>query len=334
MLDQNICLMGGPMQGKGGMTSVIQPTLITVIHAEEEFPWDQPFDRSNTGVSHIQHLAALEGIFDKYGVTPTYVMGYPLTDREEAVAAFRKAVDIKRATLGAHLHPWVTPPHLEAVNAVNSYPGNLPVQLEYEKIRCLTESIERAYDIRPKTYLAGRYGYGENTASILESLDFEIDLSASPPFDFSNDGGPDYYRSSMYPSFAGPNERILRIPHSGAILGYLCSRDSPVLRNYQKIPSVLKGMLSRMGAARRIRLSPEGSSLAQAIQLTRYLQSLGVWLFVYSLHSPSVAIGNTSYVNSEAELTAFFGRIEGYMSYFREELGGRFAGAEQVRDWI
>lgn len=316
------------------MASSVQPTLITVIHTEEEFPWDQPFDRSNTGVSHIEHLAALEGIFDKHGVTPTYVMGYPLTDREEAVAAFRKAVDIERATLGAHLHPWVTPPYSEAVNAANSYPGNLPAHLEQEKIRCLTDSIERAYGVRPKTYLAGRYGYGENTAGILELLGFETDLSASPPYDFSNDGGPDYYRSSMYPTFAGPNGRILRVPHSGAILGYLCARGRPVFGNYQKIPPIVKAMLSRAGAARRIRLSPEGFSLAHAIQLTRYLQSLGVWLFVYSLHSPSVAVGHTPYVNSEAELTSFLGRIEGYMSYFRKELGGRFAGAERVRDWI
>lgn len=316
------------------MASNIQPTLITVIHTEEEFPWDQPFNRAYTGVSHIEHLAALEDVFDKYSVTPTYVMGYPITDREEVVEIFKKAVNTSRATLGAHLHPWVTPPYTEVVNRINSYPGNLPADLEEDKIRCLTDSIERAYGKRPKTYLAGRYGYGANTGGILESLGFETDLSPSPPFDFSDDGGPDYYHSPMFPCFAGPNKGILRVPHSGAIMGYLCARGRPFVGNYQKMPSLVRGLLSRTGAAVCIRLSPEGYSLAHAIQLTQYLQSLGVWLFVYSLHSPSVAVGHTPYVNSKEELASFLERIGGYMSYFRETLGGRFAGADQVRDWI
>ena len=35
---------------------------------------------------------------------------------------------------GAHLHPWVNPPHVEEVNARNSYVGFLPEAVERDKL--------------------------------------------------------------------------------------------------------------------------------------------------------------------------------------------------------
>jgi hypothetical protein len=48
-------------------------------------------------------------------------------------------------------------------------------------------------------------------------------------------------------------------------------------------------------------------------------------------HSPSLAPGNTPYVKSEAELTAFLGRIETVLRVFKEELGGAFTTLTRYR---
>jgi hypothetical protein len=45
---------------------------------------------------------------------------------------------------------------------------------------------------------------------------------------------------------------------------------------------------------------------------------------VLSLHSPSVVPGNTPYVQSDAELAALLQRLSGYLTFFRDELHGRF----------
>ena len=75
-------------------------------------------------------------------------------------------VDGGRAEVGAHLHPWVTPPAEEEVTRFNSYAGNLPLSLESSKIARLVEAIEASFGRRPIVYKAGRYGFGANTASI------------------------------------------------------------------------------------------------------------------------------------------------------------------------
>src|SRR5690606_9158651 len=101
-----------------------------------------------------------------------------------------------RAIVGAHLHPWVSPPHDEDVNARNSYPGNLPAALERAKLERLRDEIEARIGQRPVVYKAGRYGFGPHTADALAALGFEIDLSGCPAFDHSADGGPDYAKLS------------------------------------------------------------------------------------------------------------------------------------------
>src|SRR3546814_6885075 len=93
---------------------------------------------------------------------------------------------------GTHLHPWVNPPFQEVVNATNSYPGNLPPELEHAKLAALTEAIAGAFGARPVVYKAGRYGVGPATAGILEALGYRIDVSVVPFTDFSDDGGPDF----------------------------------------------------------------------------------------------------------------------------------------------
>ena len=60
--------------------------------------------------------------------------------------------------MGAHLHPWVTPPHEEVVCLVNSYPCNLPDDLERRKLRVLSDAIEARLGRRATVYKAGRHG--------------------------------------------------------------------------------------------------------------------------------------------------------------------------------
>jgi len=69
---------------------------------------------------------------------------------------------------------------------------NLPRALEQEKLSLLTDKITAAFGAPPRTYLAGRYGFGPHTGEILEELGYEVDISAAASIDYSADGGPDY----------------------------------------------------------------------------------------------------------------------------------------------
>jgi len=302
-----------------------RPILVVVIHTEEEFDWDKPYDRNATGVAHMRHIARAQNVFDDFGIVPNYVVDYPIATQAEAFGPLKVYAEAGRALIGAHLHPWVSPPHEEEVNARNSYPGNLPRALEHEKLRVLTDRITATFGARPLTYLAGRYGFGPNTGEILESLGYEVDISAAASIDYSADGGPDYSAYTSDPFWFGRSRRLLGLPGSGGYVGRLRSGGTPLYRRLTRpwLRRVrVSGAVARLRLLERIRLSPEDYSVPEMRRLTHALMVDGIRVFVFSFHSPSVMPGGTPYVRSDAELDRFLEKCRRYFEFFLRELRG------------
>lgn len=301
------------------------PVLLVVIDTEEEFDWTQPFDRRNVGVGHMQDIERLQGVFDEFAIRPVYTVAYPIATQAESCVPLRAIVRSGRAEIGAHLHPWVTPPFDEEVNARNSYPGNLPRALERAKIARLARAIEEHLGVTPRVYKAGRYGFGEHTAAILEAEQFEVDLSRCPAFDFSADGGPDYTTFGVEPSWFGSRAQMLAIPTTGAFVG-VAHRYASALHRWASLPFCTRlrvpGILARSGVLERLMLSPEGFAHEHHRRLTRALYDRGVRTFTFSLHSPSIRPGFTPYVRSEAELVQFLDTCRRYFEFFLHDMRG------------
>ena len=310
------------------------PRLLVVVDTEEEFDWSQ-FDRANTSVEAMRQLHLGQELCDRHGIVPTYVSDHPVVTQQPGIDALRSIHRERRCEIGAHLHPWVTPPFTETVCARNSYPGNLPRALEQQKLRALGDAIERAFGVRPLAYKAGRYGIGPNTARILEAEGYEVDLSPSPAYDFSADGGPDFRRVDARPYWFGATRRLLCIPNTGSFTG-CAGRLAPALLQFatRPLPSRLRvpGILSRLGIVSRIRLSPEGFGLDSLVALTRHLLAREQQVFTLSYHSSSLQPGCTQYVRTADERDRFLGVMNDYMSWFLHDLGGKASTPRMVRD--
>jgi hypothetical protein len=305
------------------------PRLLAVVHTEEEFDWLAPLSRAETTTSHARHLHRVQDLFEVHGIRPLYAIDQPIASDPAAVATLRSFVGRGTAVIGAHLHPWLSPPFEEAVSAANAYAGNLQPALERAKIESLTLAIAAAFDARPRIYLAGRYGFGPRTAEILAELGYEVDLSPSPPFDFRHDGGPDYRRTGLTPVRLG---RLWQVPHTGAFVGPL-SRFAAA-RSAWSTAGLLGGVVRRVAgrtrALERMRLSPEGFDGAALRRLTLALLARGVRLFVFSFHSPSLAAGFTPYVRNDADLGRFLAAIDDYLGWFRSSLGGEGTAPDRL----
>lgn len=301
-----------------------RPRLLVVVDTEEEFPWNEPHSRANTSVSAMADVGRGQDIFDHYAVRPAYVIDYPVASQEEGYGPLESIAASDRCVIGAHLHPWVTPPLTEPVNAANSFPGNLDKGLEEEKLAILTQTIEKRF-VRPTIYKAGRYGVGPNTANILAGLGYDIDLSPTPGFSYSGEGGPDFTRHPCSPFWFDGRERLC-IPCTGGFVGALRGQGRslyPWVANPLASRLRLGGIFSRLGLLERIRLSPEGFSLPDMIKLTnQLLHTAGVRTFTLSFHSPTLRIGCTPYVRDKRDLDRFLASIEGYLEYFFNELNG------------
>lgn len=305
------------------------PVLLVVVDTEEEFDWNAPFDRGATGVTHMRRIGEFQSLCDALGVRPVYVVDHSIASQAEAFEPLRAIQASGRCEIGAHLHPWLAPPLEEELNARNSYPGNLPRELERAKLGDLVATIERNLRLRPTCYKAGRYGFGPNTAAILRELGFRCDLSFCPAFDFRADGGPDYTHFASDPAWLDAGAGLVSLPASGAFVGWAAS---PELHHLgQSLRALrLSSVLSRMRAVERLHLSPEGHSLAENVRLTRALLARGVRCFQFALHSPSLAPGNTEYVRDEQQLQQFLASIRRYIEFFLHELGGRSLTAREL----
>jgi hypothetical protein len=303
------------------------PALVVVVDTEEEFDWAAPFDRAGTAVGHMAAIGRVQDAFDALGVVPSYLVSYAIVAQEAGYRPLEPYLAAGRALIGAHLNPWATPPQREQLSRANSYPGNLPRELEAAKLAALSRQIERALGVRPTVYKAGRYGKGPNTETILEEQGFEVDVSPAPAMDFHADGGPDYARHSPRPFLFGQRRRLLCLPNTGAFVGWFHELGPdlhPVLEHASVAGLRLPAIASRLRLLERMRLTPEGHTLVEMRRLTRALLARGQRTFVLSLHSPSVVPGNTPYVRSDADLRVLLGRLREYLAFFRDELCGRF----------
>jgi len=288
-------------------------------------------------VGTISAQPRAQEIFARYGIVPTYVIDYPVASDPDASALLRDFQDSGAAVVGAHLHPWVNPPHEEDVCPANSYPGNLPPALEDSKLQRLTETIEEAMGRRPRVYKAGRYGIGPNTSPMLARLGYQVDLSIVPYTAFTQDGGPDFSSETPQPRWLDAEAGLLALPLSVGFAGALRRlgpRLYPRVSGKFGMPLHAPGVLARCRLLERIRLTPEGVDLDAQIRLTRALLDDGIRLFNYAYHSPSLAAGNTPYVQNERDLVRFLDRMDRYFDFFLGKLGGRPATPLEIRDLL
>jgi len=305
-----------------------------VVDTEAEFDWARQRPRRAMGVTSVKSQINMQRIFERYQVRPTYVLDYPVSSTPEAYEIIREFHHSGTCEIGAHLQPWDNPPFLERKTDENSYPGNLPFELEREKLLRLSQIIEENVGVRPRIYKAGRYGVGRATAQILAELGYQIDLSVVPGTDLTRQFGPDFSHCGARPYWFGQAPALLEIPLSIGYTGLLARTRSLayVLTMNERLKALhVPGVLARLRLVERITLTPEGVSFDEQRRLTRALLHEGQRVFTFSYHSPSLAPGNTPYVQNDADLRGFLQRIEQYLEFFASEVGGHAATPFEVK---
>lgn len=308
------------------------PLLVVVIDTEAEFDWAGESRRA-CGVRSARHQVKAQRIFERFGLRPTYAVDYPVGSQPDGYQPIRDIWKSGGCEIGAHLQPWDTPPLTEPTTDRNSYPGNLPEDLERAKLHRLTQVIEANLGLRPRIYKAGRYGWGKRTADILLDLGYEVDVSHLPGTNLSFQLGPDFSATSAHPHWL-EEERLLEIPLTIGYAGLLAAYGPALRRRWHGLwmeKLHVPGVLAALGLLNRITLTPEGVPLKELCRLVRVMVRGGFKVFSFAYHSPSLLPGNTPYVRDEAELQRFLGSIEGFLDFFMAEIGGRPATPIEVR---
>ena len=308
-----------------GVPASSPPVLVVIVDTEETFDWDAPFARKNTDVRAMSKIGQLQAVFSSFGIRPLYVVDYPVAAQRQSIAPLSALLDRGICEIGAHLHPWVTPPFLEDVTPRNSFACNLPPALQAEKIERLTKQIELSFGVTPRAFKAGRYGLGVSTTRVLEDLDYQVDTSVNPRMDYTEGGGPSFAAFDERPFLFGTNRTMLELPCTAGFTGLfrrVGARVHPLLDRAALRPARLVGAAARLGLLNKVMLSPEGYRLDEMRTLVASSYAAGVRTFALTMHSPSIDVGCTPYVRSEADQKAFVDRITKFCEFFFLKLHG------------
>lgn len=268
---------------------------------EEEFDWRAPLDRAERSTRAMAAFPDAHRRFADLGIGLACMVDHPIASDRASTDILSRVLEDGCSSIGTQLHPWVNPPHREAVTPANSYAGNLPRDLEAAKLDALTAAITAAFGRPPLAYRAGRYGIGPHTVPLLAERGYRLDSSVRAHYDYSADGGPDF---TAVGSAAFRTGGLVELPLTTVFTGLLRRRGAPLHRALGRVPHG-RGLFARGGLLNRVALTPEDMPLDEALAAVEVAVGEGSRLLTFSFHSPSLAPGNTPYVRDAADLARF-----------------------------
>ncbi|MGZ4199035.1 MAG: hypothetical protein ACXVP1_02490 [Thermoleophilia bacterium] len=182
--------------------------IVVTVDTEADGQWEhgRPLATAN-----VAAWPPFQELCRRHGVRPTYLITSEIAADPAAVAFLRPLAAAGDVEVGAHLHPWTTPPFAEEPglrenDGAHAFPCHLEPDLLRAKLETLTDQVARAAGSRPTSYRAGRFGMDAVGARLLAELGYEVDSSVTPFVTWAahsgrpgRGGGPDFRHHDAYP---------------------------------------------------------------------------------------------------------------------------------------
>ena len=310
--------------------------LLVGIDTEGDNQWDAAARASQT-FENIYALPRLHALFARHGVRPTYVITYPVAKDPRSAEILRRLVGGGECEIGAHHHAWETPPCTGDDVRRHAYASTLPRSQFEDQLASLTDAIEAAVGRRPVSYRSGRFGFSAEHVTGLERLGYLVESSVAPLFYEAHKGGPEFVEAPLTPYFlaydsavAAGTSDLLEIPVSAALDRRL---PRPLQYAYARAPRpyTTKRILRALRLLKMRWLRPSYSSLDDMRALATDLARAKEPILNVIFHSSEAIVAGSPYNRTQAELDAFFDRLEGFFTFAIRDLGGRPATFSEFR---
>lgn len=309
--------------------SEVKMKLIITIDTEED-NWGV-YSTTVNPVENVERIVPLQQLFDEFGVTPTYLVTYPVATSPRSVTILKRILDAGKCEIGMHCHPWNTPP-FEAEEKITEHDTmlcNLPEELQYLKLAHLHETICKNFGVGPVSSRTGRWGVGPGVARSLCRLGYRVDTSVTPFVSWKLYQGPDY--SEFGPDVfrfdaegiyhRNGNGQLLQVP---VTVGYL-QKDFDICNSLMRIlchrfakKFHLPGVLDRLGLLNKVWLSPELASVDSMIKLSKRMKKNNYSCLNMMFHSTSLLDGLSPFVRTKEAEREFFQKIRDFLVFARE----------------
>jgi hypothetical protein len=310
-------------------------SILLGVDTEADDQWS-PSARERLTVENARELPRLHELCDRYGVRPTYLVTYEMATEDLSKGVLRDLASTGRCEIGAHHHPWSTPP----LASGHEYPSNLTAERFREQLDRLTESVASISGERPVSYRAGRNGFAGWQVPLLEERGYLVDSSVDPFFNEKRKGGPSFAGASRTPYFVSPQDPrrpgasdLLEVPVSSAL-----DRRWPrwLETAYADVESAyhFRRALRLLGIARPIWLRPSYSKREDMEKLARRILEDGGAPANVIFHSSELLAGASPYNKTAEDVERFHAALESLLAFLTENGASGATFLEFRRGWL
>jgi hypothetical protein len=308
--------------------------LVVSVDVEEEGLFTGRYVPGDAPVSNVRRLLDLDPMFRDLGIRPTLLVTYQVARHSGHRAMLAEVAQRWKAEIGAHLHPWNTPPLDGSPQGELTPSEGVPQEVLAAKLQALGDAL-RPLCGQPLSFRMGRFDMGPRMFSVLERGRIRVDSSIAPLR--KKPGGPDhlsapvdpYYPSQGNPCSAGvshvleaPLTIVPLVPWLGAFLERLVGRRAlPV--------SWISWFAMHLGS---LPAQPAWTGLRRLKAAARLHKRRDGQVLTLFFHSSELLPGGSPGHLTQAQVDRFLGRLAAFLGWLIADLGLEPATLSEVRD--
>jgi hypothetical protein len=322
--------------------------VVVTIDTEADGQWRHGTELTTANVAW---WAPFQDLCERHGAQPTYLVTTEIAEDDAAVAFLAPRAERGALEVGAHLHPWTSPPFrdepgLRRNDEDHTYPCQLEPELLQAKLAGLTALIEERFGARPLSFRAGRFGIDAACAALLAAQGYVVDSSLTPFVSWRDNpgrpgwgGGPDFSGHDAYP-FRVAGTGPAATPEAGAPGRGLVELPVTILPTYA--PTRRSALMRRRWEARPWRLLRERLGLWDRPQplwlrprpeldagdleaVVAEAERLHLPFAVLMFHSSELMPGGSPYRPTAASIDVLLAELDAFFAALRRR-GLGFAG--------
>lgn len=312
------------------------------VDTEEEFDWSGEFPQQECSVENIRYLPEFHSFCQALGIRPTYLVDYPVAATPESASILRNILATGCAEVGAHLHPWCTPPIGGDNNDRESHVINLPDSVIRQKLEQLMKAIHESVGVRPRVFRTGRWGIDGKVLKILIDYGFTVDSSVYPYYENRYFSCMDacnvpYWPDLQEPNYPGDQREIFELPITS---GFNRPNFPFWGKMHRGLSSAWLRGLRLVGFAwhtrvlRKLYLSPELSSTADMIDLIKAAMASGSPVIHMFLHSSTLLEERGAYNQHHIGRDELYTRIREVVEFLKGEADFEFCTLTEAADQL
>lgn len=323
-----------------------KPSFVITLDTEPDNEWGRPRVATTENARFVPRFHEL---VTGHGFRITYLLTLEMADDPFLCDYLRPRRKAGECEIGAHLHPWNTPP-LVSLTADDMkhhpYPFEYPLEVQRAKLSTLVSSIERHYGVRPVSYKAGRWGLDEAHAELLEEAGFRVDTSVCPGINWGpskgdprRSGGPNFTAAGLLPYRLSREDvcrpgtmRLWEVPPTIVFYSAL-GRYVPAVRAlYHRYRRVRRLFDRKRLGAQWLRPYPY-MTVARLARVAALARQAGAEVLNLTFHSSELMPGGSPYNRTPESIESLYGRLDGFFSHLRGQ-GVHGATLSEVADGL